>query len=354
MNTHRFVGRAIGLGIALSLSVTADAKAQTDTTRRTTSEQRIPVRKDAGTAEVTRPASGEVTRRASGGDVRLAVASRIDSLEIAAASYRTRIDSLETANASFVSRLDATDRLIAALKDSLNIVRGELTTARAELATMRTELNETTARAGRIADSLQRLNTRFVLFRNRSMFGNSGLYVGLGTGPAYTTGTLNDIGYIEGMQITVPIGWHKTGNMIGVRTELAWQNFDGRFSPGRFSNVDPNIYSATGMVSLHLPFNSAKTHTVYFMGGGGVYHFRDFQNSSSLGRAFAGSTDSGPAESETKFGFTGGAGVQFHILGATYLFVQSAYNTVSTNQVVSPGTSKRIGWVPLVVGVAIR
>jgi hypothetical protein len=337
------------LAAALTLSALTEATAQTDTTRRAASEQRIPIRKEVG-------AAGEVTRRTSAGEVGLAPRTRIDSLEALAASYSTRIDSLERANASFVTRLDATDRLIAALRDSLNTVRSELATARTEITTIRTELSATTARTERLADSLQRLDRRFALFRNRSMFGNSGFYVGIGTGPAYTRSALSDIGYIEGMQVTVPIGWHKTGSMIGVRTEWAWQNYDGRMSPGPngFSNVDPNVYSGTAMLSLHFPFNQAKTHTIYAMGGGGVYHFRDFRAGTGLGQAFAGSTDSGPTESETKFGFLGGVGAQFHILGATYLFVQSTFNNVSADNVVAPATGKNLQWIPLVLGVTVR
>ncbi len=346
MKIHRSVGGAIATAVALTLLATAKADAQ-DTTRRVTSEQRIPVRKDAATTARTEEG---VTRRTAGGEVRLApTRERIDSLEALAESYRSRIDSLERVNVSFASRLDATDRLIASLRDSLNIVRGELATAREELASVKTELTATTARTGRLADSLQRLNTRFILFRNRSLFGNSGFYVGLGTGPAYTMGTLNDFGYIEGMQVTVPIGWQKTGNVLGVRSELAWQNYDGRFVASR-SNVDPNVYSATIMANLSMPINSAKTHTFYVMGGGGIYHFRDFRQSSALGEAFGATGD----DAETKFGFTGGAGLQFHILGATYLFVQSTIHQVSADQVVAPATGKSLRWVPVILGVAVR
>jgi opacity protein-like surface antigen len=335
------------LAVALTLSAASEATAQTDTTRRAASEQRIPIRKEVG-------ATGEVTRRTATGTVGLAPMTRIDSLEALAESYRSRIDSLERANASFATRLDETDRLIASLRDSLSMVRNELATARSEIATVRTELSATTARTERLADSLVRLNTRFALFRNRSMFGNSGFYVGLGTGPAYTRGTLRDIGYIEGMQVTVPVGWHKTGSVIGVRTEWAWQNYDGRLVPTRFSNVDPNVYSATGMVSLHLPFNSAQTHTIYAMGGGGIYHFRDFQRNTALGVTFAGSTDDEGADSETKFGLVAGVGVQFHILGATYLFLQSTFNNVAADVAVAPATSKNLQWVPLVLGITVR
>ncbi len=343
MRIHKSAVSAVA-GIALTLSAMAEAKAQTDTTRRAVSEQRIPVRKEAGVG---------VTRREVGGEVRLAAdAARIDSLEALAANYRTRIDSLERANASLTTRLDATDRHIAALRDSLNMVHSEL-------ASVRTELSATTARTAALADSVVRLNQRFSLFRSRSLFGNSGFYIGLGTGPAYTGAALDELGYVEGMQVTVPIGWHKTGSALGLRTELAWQNYDGRLVPGAWSNNDPNVYSATAMASLHLPFNSAKTHTFYVMGGGGVYHFRDFRSNTALAAAFGGSFDAGDepdgdGNSETKWGLTAGAGLQFHILGATYLFVQSTFHNVSADQVVAPATNKNLRWIPLVLGVTLR
>jgi opacity protein-like surface antigen len=325
-------------GIALTLLAVAEAKAQTDTTRRAASDMRIAVRKGDNI---------DVTRRASEGEVGLAPMTRIDSLEALANSYRTRIDSLERADASITNRLDGTDRAIASLRDSLNTVRAEIATARSEMAAVRTELTATTARTERLGDSLQRLDRKFALFRNRSMFGTSGFYVGLGLGPSYTTGALSDLGYAEGMQVIVPLGWHKPGNTFGLRSELAWQNYDGRFV-NRVGNVDPNIYSATVMGTAHFPFTSAKTHTIYLMGGVGVYHFRDFQTTSALGQAF------GDTESSTKLGFTAGAGAQFHILGATYLFTQLAYANVSADEVVAPASGKNLGWIPLVLGVTIR
>ena len=341
MRIHTYAACAMGLGVALTLWPSAEARAQADTTRRATSEQRIPVRKE----------SGEITRRESGGEVRLTTTTRIDSLEALASSYASRIDALEAANASLTSRLETLDRTIAALNDSLRMVRGELATARGELTTMRGELAANATRTQTLADSLHQLNQRFILFRNRSLFGNSGLYVGLATGPNYTAGALSDMGYIEGAHVAVPIGWHKQGSMLGARLELAWQNFDGR-SVGTFNNVDPNIYSALGLVTLHFPFNAAKTHNIYLMGGGGMYMFRDFQNTSAMAAAFAGSQDA--EESETKWGLSAGAGIEFKILGATSIFGQTSFNTVSADQAVGAASSRNFRWVPLVVGVMIR
>jgi opacity protein-like surface antigen len=236
------------------------------------------------------------------------------------------------------------DAHIAALRDSLSTVRGEMDALRSEMALV-------SARADRLADSVVQLNRRFNIFRNRSIFGNSGFYLGLGTGVTYTAAGLHDIGYVEGLQVTVPLGWHKPGNLIGVRTEWAWQNVDGRNYSG-FGNVDPNIYSGTAMLSLHIPFNSAKTHNIYLMGGGGMYMFRDFQPQSSLAAAFAGSQDA--PTSETKWGLTAGAGVQFHVLGATSIFVQTQWNQVAADRAVAPATTRTLGWIPLVAGVTLR
>jgi opacity protein-like surface antigen len=332
----------MGLGVALTLAAMAEASAQTDTTRPPTSEQRIPVRKE----------QGQITRRESGGEVTLrTTASRIDSLEMVAASYRTRLDSLEAANASILSRTEANERTINALRDSLNTVRGELETARAEMATMRTELSATTARTAVLADSLYRLDTRFNRFLRGSIFGNSGFYIGLGTGTNFTTEPLTDIGYTQGFHLAVPIGWQKPGRMLGARLELGYQDFDGR-TVGNFFNVDPNIWSAVAMATLNFPFNQAKTNSVYLMGGGGVFMFRDFGPQSALTSVFAGSQDA--EEAETKFGLQGGAGVQFHILGATSLFVQTSFVTVSADQVAQAGSSRNLRWVPLIAGLTLR
>jgi opacity protein-like surface antigen len=348
----------MGLAIALALSATAEAKAQTDTTRRATSEQRIPVRKEQRTGAATRsgtapstttstaPSTKPITRREAGGEVRLSptavAAARIDSLEAVATEYRTRLDALEAANATLTSRSESTDRTIAALNDSLKTVRGELTTARAELTSVRTDLTATTARTGAIADSLRWLNQRFVLFRNHSLFGNSGFYAGLGTGANFTTGTLRDAGYSNALHLTLPIGWSKPGNLIGVRGELGYQRLEGRLR-GTFVNPDPKVYSAVGMVTLNMPINTARSNTFYAMGGGGVYQFHHIGGTSALSSAF-----DGESSSKTTWGLTAGAGLEFHILGATSLFTQTAFTSVSPDQ------GGRLNWIPLVVGVQLR
>jgi opacity protein-like surface antigen len=342
----------VGLGIALTLSAPAEAKAQTDTTRRATSEQRIPVRKEQRTGQTSGQTSAQtttqstVTRRESGGEVRLSAAAitaaRIDSLEMVSATLGTRIDALEATNATLTSRAEATDRLIASLTDSLRLVRGELTAARAELTTTRSELALTTARTAALADSVRWMNQRWVRFLNGSVFGNSGFYVGLGTGANFTAGALHDLGYSNALHLTLPIGWSKLGNMIGFRGELSYQRLEGRLQ-GSFTNPDPKVYSAVGMVTVNLPINKAKNNLFYLMGGGGAYQFHHIGTASSLAESF-----NGAGTSETKFGMTAGAGLELHILGATSLFTQTAFTTVSADR------GGRLNWIPLLVGVQLR
>ncbi|MGQ0639614.1 MAG: hypothetical protein ACT4P6_02420 [Gemmatimonadaceae bacterium] len=335
MSKTGYSTRAAGLVIALTLSVSADAGAQTDTTRRPTAvaEQRIPVRKDQG-----------ITRRVSAGDVDLLAVerARIDSLEALAASYRIRIDSL---SAAFTTRSDATDRLVASLSDSLRLVRTELTTARTELTTM-------SAHVTALSDTVQQVNQRIWRLRHGSLFGNSGFYVGVGSGTNLTTGTLDDIGYNSGLNVSVPIGWHQRGSVIGVRTEWGVQSFDGRNNAG-FSNNDARFYSAVGLLTLNLPINAAKTNTFYVMGGGGVYMFKNLIAGTTLGDRFGATTTSGSTTSETKFGFQGGAGVELKILGATSFFVQTGISQVSVD--TPAGTSgSSLRWVPIIAGIQLR
>jgi opacity protein-like surface antigen len=165
-------------------------------------------------------------------------------------------------------------------------------------------------------------------------------------------GTLDDIGYNSGLNVSIPVGWHKRGSVIGVRTEWGIQSFDGRNNLG-FSNPDARFYSAVGLLTVNLAMNAAKTNTFYLMGGGGVYMFRNLTAGSTLGDRFGATTTAGSTSSETKFGFQGGAGVELKILGATSLFVQTGISQVSVD--TPPGTSgSSLRWVPLIAGVQLR
>jgi hypothetical protein len=343
MKSGWYRGRAIGLGVALTLVTVVTAQAQEDTTR-ARSDRRISVRKDAGTAGVT--------RRESPGEVMLsAERARIDSLEALASTYSTRISTLESSNTSLTSRTEAAERALAALQDSLRAVHGEINSAKAEVAAL-------TARTNAIADSVYRLNTRFNAFRNGSIFGNSGFYMGVGSGANFTIGTLNDIGYKEGLNVVVPVGYNKRGSIIGFRGELGLQTFDGR-STAPFSNPDPKLYTAVGMLALHFPMNSAKTHNFYLTGGGGAFVFDDIGAGSGLDDRLDATSASATATSTktvAKWGVTGAAGFEFHVLGATSLFIQTGLTNVFANKGTIAGTDRgsNLAWAPLVAGIQIR
>jgi hypothetical protein len=335
---------AMGLCVALMLSAMAEAKAQVDTTRRDTSQVRIPIRKD-GTAGVTSTTRPGTTTRESGGDVATITMTRIDSLEGVAREYQTRLDALEAANTAAETRTTALEARIGALSDSLAATRSEIATLKEELAASNARLTEVDTR-------LQGLNQRFDRFRNRSLFGNSGFYIGLGTGASYTSGTLRNIGYESAPLLSVPIGWHKPGSMLGLRTEWTLARLEG-VQEGAFFNPDPTVASGVALATLNFPINSAKSNNIYLMGGGGFYMFRDFGAGSGLADKFTNSSDNG-GETETKWGFQAGAGLEVHLLGATSLFVQTSLTNVAADRGTVGEEGRNLRWMPVVFGFQLR
>lgn len=344
MRLHRYAGCALAMGGALMLSAVASADAQTDTTRRAVSERRIPVQKDQNF-------SSQPSRRISTGEVMLSEdRARIDALEAAVTTYTMRLDSIAAATATIGSRSEATALMVTALQDSLRNVRGELTNVRGELTTV-------TARNVALGEEVAQLNQRFTRLQHGSLFGNSGFYVGLGTGANLTTGSMNDIGFKHGLNITMPIGFQKRGTFLGVRGELGLQTFDGR-ATGGFENLDPRVYSAVGMLTANFPLNEGKTHQFYLMGGGGAYMFRDLGASSALNGPLGASTStSSSSNNATKWGVTGGAGFEFHVLGAANIFVQTRLTNIFADDVATAGTTSSSGslrWIPIVAGFTLR
>ncbi|MDP1861901.1 MAG: hypothetical protein Q8K82_24795 [Gemmatimonadaceae bacterium] len=301
-----------------------------------TSTTRIPVRKDQPGTYGTRESRGEVAYTSN--------RSLLDSLASAAAADRVRLDSALTAANAASLRADDAARSAAAVQDSLRVVRDELSTTNARAAALAMALNDSIARLG---SSVRRIDNRW---RNGSIFGHSGLYVGLGTGANFTTGTLRDIGYDQGLDVVVPIGWHKQGNAIGLLGELGMQMFDGR-QVGNFVDPNPTAYSAVGMLTLHLPLNNARTNNFYLMGGAGAYRFQDLA-SGSLG---SGASQTTTTSNVTKLGVTGGAGLNLHVVGVTSLFIQSRLTNVFADASITGGIgSKSLRWVPLVAGITLR
>ena len=320
--------RYIGMAIALAAINTTDANAQA------TSDQRIPIRKDG---RVTQESRGEVALAAE--------VARINALEESAATLRQR---LQTAEAELATLTALTSR-VETNEANIRSLEGTLRTTREELASVRSELALANARATALEQQVAQFDRRMNSFTNGSLFGHSGFFIGLGTGVNLVTGTMHNIGYRPGINVVLPFGWSKPNNLFGLRGELGVQTFDGRVVSG-FRNVDPRIYTASAQLMMNLPFNEAKTNLLYLMGGAGAYMFDRVGDASTL------SARMGDSEGRvTKLGLTGGAGLEFHILGATSLFVQSAFTNVFAEKPVNTtGSSGHLRWVPLVAGITLR
>ncbi len=331
MRVHTYTRLAVGMAIGLAALLSRDATAQSDTTRRVTSEQRIPVRKDGRIVQESR---GEVALSAE--------VARIAALEETAATLTQKLQATEAELAALTLRVDANEANIRSLESTVR-------TTREELAGVRSELAVATARAAALEERIAQFDRKWSSLKNGSLFGHSGFYIGLGTGMNFTTGTLHNVGYGAGLNVVMPIGWSKPGSLLGVRAELAGQSFEGSNFPG-FQNVDPIAYSANAMLTVNLPINSAKTNVFYLMGGGGVFMFERIGATSALSDRL-GDTDG----RVTKLGLMGGAGLEFHILGATSLFVESAFtNVFGERPVTTTGDSRSLRWVPLVAGITLR
>lgn len=264
---------------------------------------------------------------------------RIDSLTSAVMLDRARLDSIE-------ARANRLDRSIAGYADSLKSVRTEINSVSTRTMAMTTALN----------DSIVQLNQRWNKFQNGSLFNNSGFYIGAGVGANFTNGTLKDVGYHEGLHIAIPIGFQKPGTLLGFRGELGIQTFDGRgttnFGTSTFYNPDPKVFSAVGMLALHFPFGETKRSNFFLMAGGGAYNFRDIGATSTLNDRL---NTSSAGANVTKFGATGGAGLEFHILGPSSFFVESRFTNIFSNDSrLTSSASGNLRWIPLVAGFTLR
>ena len=331
MRVHRYLRFAAGMAIVLAATASSDAAAQTDTTRRVTSDQRIPVRKDGRIMQESR---GEVALAAE--------VARLNELEQTAASLRQRLLTTEAELASLTSRAGADAASVRALEESLRTTREELFGVRYSLAAA-------TARVAALEEQVAQFDRRFNSLKNGSLFGHSGFYMGLGAGMSFPTGTLHNVGYGAGLNVVMPIGWSKPGQLLGVRAELAAQTLEGNVFPG-FRNVDPVAWSGNALLTVNLPMNMAKTNLFYLMGGGGIFIFDRVGATSALSDRL---DDTGGTAK--KFGLVGGAGMEFHILGATSLFVESSFtNVFGERPVTTAGDSRSLRWIPLVAGITLR
>jgi len=359
MTIRRLTQLAIGGGLAASLSATM-VQAQVDTTRRDTtrarSTTRIPIRKES-TGEVAIP-----TTRARADSIALA-----DSVRRAS---QARNDSIMAAERARQDSIAAAERMRA---ESANAARTD-SLARAEQARTDSISRAEQARTDSIARANPVAGAAVVSEQNLSTSTGPSLpksfFIGFAAGTAAPMGDVEDLGYGNGLNVTVPFGWHNPSSMFGVRFTLAYSQFDGSpfttggAAPISLSNPDPKVYSADVNLNMRFPFNERRTSSLYLFGGGGLYMFRNFGAGSALG-AYLGNDvldpdDSANESTINKWGVNGGAGLEFGI-GTSAIFLESRLVNVFTGRDDEPnfdsvfgerGTSVR--WVPLVLGITIR
>ena len=302
--------------MALVLGAASTASAQADTTRRTTSEQRV---------RVTKEATGEVAIRRDSAFIRDSIA-RADSITRMEAMRRDSVARADSLARMERMRLDSIARDSAARADSIS---------RATPPVTDTTVTDTIRTPGMPTMSSDTFGMR-----------RGGWYMGLGGGPTIPTGTVEDF-YKTGFNVTVPIGWQPLDSPFGIRFDLGYSRFNGR-SAGTNGLAaqpdDPNIWSGTVNATLDLArFGESRRGALYLVGGGGVYRFTDFFNTDRSDNDPESAFEGDPV---TKGGLTGGAGLAFPIGGAS-LFVESRYTNVFTE-----GDNTK--WVPVVIGLKWR
>jgi hypothetical protein len=306
------------LAAALVIGTVSTASAQADTTRKTTSQRRV---------RVTKEATGEVTSRRDSTAIRDSVA-RADS-----------IARMETMRRDSVARADSLARMEQMRRDSVtrdSTARAD-SIARASAATTTTTTTTTDTIRSPINPTM-----------SSESYGvrRGGWYVGLGGGPNVPTGSVSDF-YKTGFNVEVPIGWQPTSSALGFRVDLGYSRLNGRSAGTNGLSAqpdDPNIWSATANLTLDLlKFGESRRGSLYLVGGGGVFRFTDFYNTDASDNDVTSAFEGSPV---TKGGVTGGAGLAFPI-GGTSLFVETRYTTAYTE-----GNNTR--WVPVVFGLKWR
>jgi opacity protein-like surface antigen len=293
-----------------------------------TSEQRIPVRKESG---------GDVARRDSIARAdSIANAARRDSL----AMLQARNDSLERANAAY---RDSVDRAVAMVRDSM---------ARAELARVEAARADSVARADSIRNAAALAAAAAAAIP--PALSRRGFYFGLGGG---WSSPQSDWGepYSDGWNVTVPFGWQPMNSRFGIRADIAYDSHGGE----SFIGTAPPLVPVGAPTSAAIDFDDAaiwsgnldvtadlfqwganKLSSLYLLGGVGVHFF-------DAARVTVTPTTGQPSivegDSQTEFGFNGGAGIGFGI-GRASLFLESRYFTASHEGVDA-------NWVPVIVGI---
>lgn len=314
-----------------------------------TSQVRIPIVKESG-GEVMLPADSAMLARQQEG------IAHADSMAAHAASEAGAASSAESRfAASEGARLDAVAAASRAHADSLaGIARERIDSLARTQAALQAQFN---------ANAM----------RSRTLFHGSGWYIGVAGGATAPIGTLNNLGYRTGGDVTVPIGWQPPGHRLGLRLDLGYASLHGRSGPAiglsnpvTIENPDPRVYTARLNARLLFPLNGSKTSDFYLVGGTGAYLFRHVGAGTALGSLLGYSTSpTGGAvtsDSKTLWGVSGGAGLQLGVgTSPSSIFVESRFVNVFSRGtrdaafVQAYGNrSTQLRWVPIMLGVMIR
>lgn len=348
---------------AAALALPAAATAQTQPP---VSQQRIRVQKET---PLINNSSSNRTRMSRRDSIANADRMRRDSIE-AAAVMRTRdsIANIERMRADSIARIEkARSDSIAAVERARADEAARLERERAAAAAAVEAKRRDSVAAVEAAAAVER--ERIQREKDRYRFDGSGWYIGLGAGGAVPTGDLETLGYKSGYDISLPIGWQKRNRMLGVRLDLGYNQFSGNTFVGQGSqgvtltNNDPKVLSAALNLTASLPISKV---ALYAVGGGGVYHFRDYGVTSSLSGflgndVFEQNEVSSAEKTRTKFGANIGAGVDFGA-GPANIYLESRLVNVFTdrddnvqfNDFFGNNRSQSLKWFPIILGVKIR
>jgi len=350
MTSRAFVTAAC----AATLIIPSALMAQQDTTRRDTTRAR-------GTP-VTSQQRLKVQKR---GEASGTLDVRADSIA-AAERERVRRDSIAAATAA-AARADSIARVERMRADSIAAVER----ARADsIARVEAARRDSIARA----DSIAAEQERYRQYMARYRFGGNGWYMGLAAGASAPTGNFQNLGYNSGFEVNVPIGWHREGSFLGARLDLGYNRFSGQNflgnnngTPVTLTNTNPQVFSATLNLTAALPFTPIRNVSLYGVGGGGLYHFRDIGRQSALG-GFLGNDvltlNEGAGTNQatiSKVGANIGAGLDWTV-GTSSVFVESRLvhvfadqgDNVALNDFFGNNRANGLRWVPITIGVKIR
>ena len=280
-----------------------------------------------------------MTRRQSIGIVMAAVALTLGSAADALAQQR---DTTTSATRIRVQKdrtygvaggaVETARRDSAALADSMRMAAERDSIARAEQMRQDSIMRVEQARRDSIAraDSIR-------MAQEQAWYSARGFFIGIAGGVAMPQGDFDDF-YDNGFNITIPMGWQRPLNPLGVRLDLSYDNFNGAVFEDPLGDIefdDATVWSAMLDAKWLLSFGTPDLSTpvrrrngLYLLGGGGVHRFADFGDD---------------ANDETAFGLNGGVGYQFS-WGMTSLFLEGRYISAFTDE-------ENTNYIPVILGI---